>query len=168
MYCSNCTLSLLSTYFSFSNISNRNSRTWPPYPVLHTTPPPPPLPALYLSLTRHLLQSFGKKALPNLELCALCIVKLPTLHTHRHLKKKLKNLFALNWPKLAWYKDKWNVYTMYAVQLICTNFVLILSVLCSSKGMYFWYIWQTYSTGITKKELTNVEIQEQTASFTFF
>ena len=30
--------------------------------------------------------------------------------------------------------------------------------------MYFWNIWQTYSTGITKKELTNVEIQEQTAS----
>ena len=27
-----------------------------------------------------------------------------------------------------------------------------------------WYIWQTYSTGITKKELTKVEIQEQTAS----
>ena len=31
--------------------------------------------------------------------------------------------------------------------------------------MYFWYIWQTYSAGISKKELTNVEIQEQTASF---
>ena len=30
--------------------------------------------------------------------------------------------------------------------------------------MCFWYIWQTYSTGITKKELKNVEIQEQTAS----
>ena len=31
--------------------------------------------------------------------------------------------------------------------------------------MYFWYIWQTYSPGITKKELTiNVKIQEQTAS----
>ena len=30
--------------------------------------------------------------------------------------------------------------------------------------MYFWSIWQTYSTGITKKEFTNVEIQEQTAS----
>ena len=28
------------------------------------------------------------------------------------------------------------------------------------KGMYFWYIWQTYPTGITKRELTNVEIQE--------
>ena len=27
------------------------------------------------------------------------------------------------------------------------------------------YIGQTYSTGITKKEFTNVEIQEQTASF---
>ena len=31
--------------------------------------------------------------------------------------------------------------------------------------MYFWYIWQTFPTGITIKELTNVEIQEQTASF---
>ena len=30
--------------------------------------------------------------------------------------------------------------------------------------MYFWYIWQNYSTGITNKELTDVEIQEQTAS----
>ena len=30
--------------------------------------------------------------------------------------------------------------------------------------MYFCYIKKTYSTGITKKELTNVEIQEQTAS----
>jgi hypothetical protein len=30
--------------------------------------------------------------------------------------------------------------------------------------MYFWYIWQTYSKGITKKELTDAEIQEQTAS----
>ena len=30
--------------------------------------------------------------------------------------------------------------------------------------MYFRYILHTYSTGITKKELTNVEIQEQTAS----
>ena len=30
--------------------------------------------------------------------------------------------------------------------------------------MYFWYIWQTYSTGITIKELTNAEIHEQTAS----
>ena len=31
---------------------------------------------------------------------------------------------ALNWPKLAWCKVRWNVYTMYAVQLICTNFLL--------------------------------------------
>ena len=30
--------------------------------------------------------------------------------------------------------------------------------------MYFWYIWQAYSSGITKKELTNVEILEQTGS----
>ena len=30
--------------------------------------------------------------------------------------------------------------------------------------MYYWYIWQAYSTGITKKELTNVEILEQTGS----
>ena len=34
--------------------------------------------------------------------------------------------------------------------------------------MYFWYIWQTHYTGISKKELTNVEIQEQTASLTYF
>ena len=33
--------------------------------------------------------------------------------------------------------------------------------------MYFWYIWQIYSTDITKKELTNVKIQEQTASLHF-
>ena len=32
--------------------------------------------------------------------------------------------------------------------------------------MYIWYIWLTYSTDITKKEITNVEIQEQTASLT--
>ena len=30
--------------------------------------------------------------------------------------------------------------------------------------MYFCYILQTYSTGIPKIELSNVEIQEQTAS----
>ena len=30
--------------------------------------------------------------------------------------------------------------------------------------MYFWYILKPYSTGITKKELTNVEMKEQTAS----
>ena len=29
--------------------------------------------------------------------------------------------------------------------------------------MHFLYIWQTYLTGITKKVLTNVEKQEQTA-----
>ena len=34
--------------------------------------------------------------------------------------------------------------------------------------MYFRFIWQIYSTGITKKELTNVEIQEQTASLAIF
>ena len=34
--------------------------------------------------------------------------------------------------------------------------------------MYFWYIWQNYSTGIAKKELTNVEKQKQTASFVTF
>ena len=31
--------------------------------------------------------------------------------------------------------------------------------------MYFWYTGQTYSTGIAKKELKNVEIQEQTDYF---
>ena len=30
--------------------------------------------------------------------------------------------------------------------------------------MIFRYIWQTYFTGITKKELSNVEIQGQTVS----
>ena len=30
--------------------------------------------------------------------------------------------------------------------------------------MYFCYIWKLYSTGIPKIELTNVELQEQTAS----
>ena len=30
--------------------------------------------------------------------------------------------------------------------------------------MYFRYIWQPYSTGITEKELKNVEIRDQTAS----
>ena len=32
--------------------------------------------------------------------------------------------------------------------------------------MYFYIFLQTYFTGITKKELTNVEIREKTASFT--
>ena len=32
--------------------------------------------------------------------------------------------------------------------------------------MYFCLIWQTYSTGVPKIELTNVETQEKTASFT--
>ena len=31
-------------------------------------------------------------------------------------------------------------------------FLFFLSVKCSYKGMYFWYIWQAYSTGITKKK----------------
>ena len=39
-----------------------------------------------------------------------------------------RTCFALNWPKLAWCKDIWNVYTMYAVKLICTIFLLFLSV----------------------------------------
>ena len=35
--------------------------------------------------------------------------------------------------------------------------------------MNFCYIWQTYPSGIPKIELTDVKIQEQTASFgTFF
>ena len=38
------------------------------------------------------------------------------------------------------------MYTMYAVQLICTNFLF-------------------YSTGITKKQLTNVEMHDKIASF---
>ena len=46
--------------------------------------------------------------------------------------------------------------------LICTNFVVYMSV------RVLWHIWQTYSTGITKKELTKVEIQEQTASLSDF
>ena len=32
-----------------------------------------------------------------------------------------RTCFALNWPKLTWCKDRWNVYIIYAVQLICTN-----------------------------------------------
>ena len=71
----------------------------------------------------------------------------------------------LNWAKLAWCKDRRNMYTMYAVQLICANLLLVLSVYCSYKWMYLWYIWQTYYTGITKKKLIDVEIQEQTAFF---
>ena len=38
-------------------------------------------------------------------------------------KKYQRTCFALNWPYLAWCKDRRNVYTMHAVQLICTNFV---------------------------------------------
>ena len=34
--------------------------------------------------------------------------------------------------------------------------------------MYFEYIWQANSTGITIKELTYVETQEQTASLELF
>ena len=33
------------------------------------------------------------------------------------------------------------------------------------KRINYWYIWQTYSTGISIKEPTNVKIKEQTASF---
>ena len=35
--------------------------------------------------------------------------------------KSRRYCLALNWPKLAWCKDKWNVYTMYVVQLICIH-----------------------------------------------
>ena len=36
-------------------------------------------------------------------------------------KIKERTCLALNWPKLAWCKVRWNVFTMYAVQLICNN-----------------------------------------------
>ena len=72
-------------------------------------------------------------------------------------------MFCLKLAKIAWCKYRWNVYAMYAVQLICTIFLLFLSELCSYKGMYFWYIWQTYVfyRFNKKKEFTKVEIQEQ-------
>ena len=34
----------------------------------------------------------------------------------------VKNLFCLKLAKIGMMKGRWNTYTMYAVQLICTNF----------------------------------------------
>ena len=96
------------------------------------------------------------------------------VQTPKDLFKNQENLkkytertcFTLNWPKLAWCKDKWNVYTMYAVQLICTNFFLVIICLIFIwRNVLLIYLINLLYTGITKK-LTNVEIQEQTASLT--
>ena len=85
--------------------------------------------------------------LKNKNVSALSFISFKTSHR----QKRERTCFALNWPKSAWCKDRWNVYTMYALQLICTDVLLFLSVWCSYTGMYFWYIWQTYSTGIKKR-----------------
>ena len=62
-----------------------------------------------------------------------------------------RTCFGLNWPKLAWCQDRWNVYTMHAVQLICTIFVCFyLHNFHIKKEMYFCFIWQNYPTGILK------------------
>ena len=54
---------------------------------------------------------------------------------------------------------------MYAVQLICTNFFLLLSVMNIKQFTFDILYKPIICTGITRKELTNVDIQEQTASF---
>ena len=42
----------------------------------------------------------------------------------QNLLKLFQPCLALNWPKLAWCKVRWNVYSIYAVQLICMNVLL--------------------------------------------
>ena len=61
------------------------------------------------------------------------------------LKKVLQRTrSAINWPKLAWCKDRWNFYTTYAVQLICTIFRFVyLHNVQITECTY-------YSTGLTK------------------
>ena len=76
-----------------------------------------------------------------------------------------ENLFALNRPKLAWCRDRWNANTMYAVQLICIIFCCFFLHNVHIKECTFLYFTTYYSRGRQKIKLTNVEIQEQTASF---
>ena len=99
-----------------------------------------------------------------------------------HFPMPKRTCFALNWPKLAWCKDRWNVYTMCAVQLICTNFLLFLCFYLYDVHMRkctfdifdnLFYRYRPFhktskvrfyeTDSISIKELTNVEIKEQTA-----
>ena len=56
--------------------------------------------------------------------------------------------------------------TLYSLSVLI--FYVLICIIFKKKEMYFCFIWQNYPTGIPKKHLPNIKIQEQTASLLHF